>query len=547
VIVRSFVPTALEYQQSLDIENTWPGKVMYSIIVPHKAWAAGDTIMALTKFSPLSKGAKVISITSSITETVKLYLRAGPQETTRTLITTKHAIINGKAVCVEVLQHRNPLSLYSHHRTLSTSQTQSMNHTPALTYSPNTYSSSEPSTPSVDAVPLAYSESGHVDEAGTLHLSDERQAYPSSDTDTNDDVVTTIKITIPKRTTPTHSQEPIMVSHRIKWSILISNLDGHSSELRCSLPLHILDHLVLQEAQASTAQTRRLLFGDIDGLPEPEAETQLPSYSSHIRDLIPDFDYPSPERVPVPLVASADATPPSGAHSPGVAPPTGGHLPLVPSTSVSSGRSLAWINSQLLRQQTASSSGSQSRTSLPESRHGDHSQSIILTRSSSPETGVRNADSASPSVPAHATHSTSSHHGSASRAIHNILNTSLKPFSSISSPFSMSSRSASHPHFAFGTAANHAYAYPDPHRNQPSTTSPASSTSTPASPTTRFFTEVPDYEVASRGFAGGGVTPLSSMRDLPSYEEASHPSPNAASHDEVERTTGLLRATLQDN
>jgi hypothetical protein len=44
----------------------------------------------------------------------------------------------------------------------------------------------------------------------------------------------------------------------------------------------------------------------------------------------------------------------------------------------------------------------------------------------------------------------------------------------------------------------------------------------------RAFTEVPDYGVAARGFIGG-VTPLSSMRDLPSYDEAerSHSDSNA--------------------
>ncbi|KIK73186.1 hypothetical protein PAXRUDRAFT_609308, partial [Paxillus rubicundulus Ve08.2h10] len=35
----------------------------------------------------------------------------------------------------------------------------------------------------------------------------------------------------------------------------------------------------------------------------------------------------------------------------------------------------------------------------------------------------------------------------------------------------------------------------------------------------RAFTEVPDYDVASHGFIGG-VTPLTRMRGLPSYEEA---------------------------
>jgi len=35
----------------------------------------------------------------------------------------------------------------------------------------------------------------------------------------------------------------------------------------------------------------------------------------------------------------------------------------------------------------------------------------------------------------------------------------------------------------------------------------------------RAFTEVPDYDIASRGFLGG-VTPLETLQGLPSYEEA---------------------------
>ena len=34
------------------------------------------------------------------------------------------------------------------------------------------------------------------------------------------------------------------------------------------------------------------------------------------------------------------------------------------------------------------------------------------------------------------------------------------------------------------------------------------------------FTEVPDYDMASRGFLGGGITPLSSLQGLPSYDDA---------------------------
>ena len=43
-IVRGLVPDSSEYNQTLEIENTWPGKVMYSLTLPHKAYCAGDKI-----------------------------------------------------------------------------------------------------------------------------------------------------------------------------------------------------------------------------------------------------------------------------------------------------------------------------------------------------------------------------------------------------------------------------------------------------------------------------------------------------------------------
>ncbi|ETW81094.1 hypothetical protein HETIRDRAFT_320746, partial [Heterobasidion irregulare TC 32-1] len=97
-LTRSFAPEALEYQQTLEIENTWPDKLMYSIMIPHKAWAAGDTLTAVVKFAPLAKGARVLSVITTLNETVKLYARAGWQETTRPALSAKHEIVAGRAV-----------------------------------------------------------------------------------------------------------------------------------------------------------------------------------------------------------------------------------------------------------------------------------------------------------------------------------------------------------------------------------------------------------------------------------------------------------------
>ncbi|KAI0311004.1 hypothetical protein OF83DRAFT_1069562, partial [Amylostereum chailletii] len=84
-VVRSFPSDALDYQQTLECESTVPGKLMYSLSIPHKAWAAGDTLSALAKFSPMAKGVAVASVTTLVTETVKVYSHMGWQERTRTV------------------------------------------------------------------------------------------------------------------------------------------------------------------------------------------------------------------------------------------------------------------------------------------------------------------------------------------------------------------------------------------------------------------------------------------------------------------------------
>jgi hypothetical protein len=55
----------------------------------------------------------------------------------------------------------------------------------------------------------------------------------------------------------------------------------------------------------------------------------------------------------------------------------------------------------------------------------------------------------------------------------------------------------------------------------------------------RAFTEVPDYEVALKGFLGG-VPPLSSMHGLPSYDEASRSGTPDLKGKRVEGTGDML-------
>ena len=467
-VIRSFTHDSLEYQQSSEIENTWPGKLMYSILLPHKAWAAGDTLTAVAKFVPISKGVKVLSITSTISETVRLlpnttHKMAAP-EFTRPVAVTKHEVFGGKLVCVSECHYKNRVPLLYH---------------------PEDGSGQASPVPVHDTGRESLAESSA--QAGS-NVGDEAEA----DDEQSGDLVARLDITLPSFLTPTHYVEPITVIHRVRWSILIANLDGHTSELRCSLSINVLDNRVLPEARAASTPTRRMLFGIYGGPEESIEETQLPSYNAHIRDRVPTTDQPH-------SVPSGTRTPSSALQSPSFRPHSGMHLPQVPADAP-----LDWITSALSRHQLSSNRRRSEDWSTPRSRL----PSRLPSRASSPERGSRSSGHATPA---------NSHEG---RGVFR------NPFSAIASSFSHSHRTRSHQSLTAPSQSHMPDSTDMPNRreasevnttqNSPPSPPHISSRSVPC-----HLNEVPDYETASRGFAGGGVPPLTSMRGLPTYEEAS--------------------------
>ena len=285
-IIRTFAPESLEYQQTLEIENTWPDKVMYALMIPHKAWAAGDEVTALVKFAPLQKGVRVLTITTHLCETTKTLARGGHIEKTRNVVTRKHEIINGRAVSVEDQQRKR---LHNALReTLGQNVVTSGASSPGYMSGASAFVSGT-STPVVETgLALSRFETNNSSGSGSSASSGDQQQQPPEITENDDsEVTTTLSIPLPPSLTPSHSLDPIIVSYRIRWSVLLGNLDGHTSELRCSLPIHILDYTLLDEARTATRATRRLLFGGEDAPRDPEEEdAQLPSYPSHVRDRV---------------------------------------------------------------------------------------------------------------------------------------------------------------------------------------------------------------------------------------------------------------------
>lgn len=370
---------------------------------------------------------------------------------------------------------------------------------------------------------------------------------------------------------------------------MIANKDGHVSELRCSLPLHILDHRLFEEAHAATLATRRLLLGarDVDGgqavgthgdADEEEEDSELPSYPAHVRDRVANAFLPETAtmRVTNPWVAhgispvvqrsSVLSEGSSGMQSPAPmevhpfpaphGPDARSQLPANPSPDA-----LHWVTSELLlslsqqpetRAQHRTRRSPSEHTPPPEpdsagsSRHGSRFPSRrgsrANSRSGSPERGssdVSRAQTIMVGPDKTYVHNSSS----ASRSHHGLFHMSMKPFTSLTSGFGLGHRTSSHHNLASPTsthgpsglsnisAARHSAT--DVSRLSGTSTPSSSGVNTPALGSAtppnltedqlllhRAFIETPDYEIASRGFLGGGIPPLSSFAGLPSYEEA---------------------------
>ncbi|PPQ65559.1 hypothetical protein CVT24_010822 [Panaeolus cyanescens] len=375
-IIRGFTPDALEYQQTLEIENTWPGKIMYSVVLPHKAWAGGDELVARLTLSPLSKGVKVLGVVSALWEVTKVWARSGWVEDTKVVVWGRSEIRHGKAVGVPmtgfgtwqglgignvrgdwegesaaaslgfIVSHLNDEDAQNgHDRAEDDSRAGSDVEDPGyvnndvitlvkMKIPPTTFGQhgkqphSRPATPGTTTPPYPLpSTSSAIPSANSSH--------PSSPLDTP-----------APHLTPSHSVDPIHTTHRIRWSIFLLNPDGHVSELRCSLPVHILDGRLLEEAKGSSLPVRRVLFsrrqvfgvtGDQNGEgsemdvddefqgdegPDSqflEADRQLPSYHAHLRDRVANMFLPegATMRVNNPWIPSSMPMSPDTEHSSG--------------------------------------------------------------------------------------------------------------------------------------------------------------------------------------------------------------------------------------
>ncbi|KZS98484.1 hypothetical protein SISNIDRAFT_404532 [Sistotremastrum niveocremeum HHB9708] len=543
-IVRSLANDALEYQQTLEIENTWPGKLMYSLLLPHKAWAAGDTICSLVKFQPTGKGVYVGSVLTTVNETTKIKYKSGPVESSRVVASIKHEFHNGHPLVVDTYNFKSTSRLQGGMFHVPSS---SIPRTPGVGFSTfDSSASSGTSTPAGESRPLSAQRSRTTssDTLSTMVVNNfpesafnaPSQAYASSSSSSSEEergteVVSLLSVTLPVSATPSSSNEPIETSYRVRWLVHVVNPDGHISELRCSLPIIVLDNVLLTEARLATNETRRLTFGLEDSTPS-SAEIELPSYTNHILDRVANSFFPADSRLvqnPWPAATSPDD--PLDLHS-GMSSPTESPDPHQ--------NPLDWVNVELmmsLGETWRSQRSSRDARTPPDSHNASRRSSRAGSRAGSPErsSGIQSHPDGSLS------HSSSSsniasqnHHHNTGRL--NLFNLSLKPFTSLANRHN----SAASGHNSSLSSHSHRDRERDTHppinNMQAVQTQPVPLATDPIPTASNqellrsALSEVPDYGVASRGFLGGGITPLDLMRGLPSYEDSergrssSHPS-----------------------
>lgn len=400
------------------------------------------------------------------------------------------------------------------------------------------------------------------------------------------------------------------------------NPDGHVSELRCALPIHILAPSLAVESSLASAGSRNLLFGE-NGVLAPSAlpQVDLPSYQDHMMDRIANAEtasYFSNASGFAPTPWSARSTPagtplgtsppnsrpssPTGRHS---APGHGGqsrpanssHQSALASRGSSGSNTPVspqvedeqdhrnWIDSELmgsLALEHTSPPGSNPPSqpnsrpssrpgSRPPSRPGSPEHGMSMSSSSTqagnpwvnapfpepPPLAARSASSGSsffhlhvpkplrpltaftrtsssssasnhsgsnshpsPSALSHALamHAAKGQHGGRTHSEFNIIHTHSAMSNSPNGPSAANSPLSSSPVTSFASPAlpfhlptphshSHSHTHMDPH----SPTSPPLTTEEANDPLVDFLSQVPSYSVASRGFLGGGVTPLSTL------------------------------------
>jgi hypothetical protein len=76
-IIRTLDPSALEFAHAMTVENVWPNKIEYSLVIPQKAIIFGTAIDIEMKFTSLLKGLKIGLIRCQLIEVQEFMVSQG--------------------------------------------------------------------------------------------------------------------------------------------------------------------------------------------------------------------------------------------------------------------------------------------------------------------------------------------------------------------------------------------------------------------------------------------------------------------------------------
>jgi hypothetical protein len=77
-VIRTLEASALEFLHSMSVENIWPNKIEYSIIIPQKAVVFGSALPLQTRFTPLLKGLELGDMSIKLVEVHDIHVKATP-------------------------------------------------------------------------------------------------------------------------------------------------------------------------------------------------------------------------------------------------------------------------------------------------------------------------------------------------------------------------------------------------------------------------------------------------------------------------------------
>ncbi|KAI5289172.1 hypothetical protein KEM54_004292 [Ascosphaera aggregata] len=197
-IIRTLDPSALELAHAMSVENVWPDKVEYSISTPSKAVPFGTAIKIDFCLSPLLKGLKIGAITSQLIESHEFTLN--PEDPNIFHSTHKYTrIIVGDTHFIGGLHGRRSCSRSRRRSTGGASRGSGG----------NSDDEQDASQYLEDGLP-GYSFTRVLELPRTLNKC-------MQDTDTRG----------------------IKIKHKLKFKVQLHNPDGHTSELRATLPVSI--------------------------------------------------------------------------------------------------------------------------------------------------------------------------------------------------------------------------------------------------------------------------------------------------------------------